>query len=189
LRPEAYNRDWERAIKAIRNRFQERFIRPIEAIRAKDRSSKRLAAGRGFAITALDCLILESLYGFERGWHTQSRETTIAFAELLEKKGQFRGDFSAGLAAKFGAAVRNGLLHDGETRGGWIIWKGEKGEPIVLPLGGNLYALNRDHFHAAVKAILDEYFAKLLSSTDPNGVELRRTFKDRVNELCRDSKP
>jgi hypothetical protein len=162
-------------------------MKPVDTILEKDQQEPGLPEGRGFAIVALDCLLLESLYGYERGKRTEARETGAAFADLLYKKSQFAGAFAQGRAAKFGAAVRNGLLHDGETRQGWLIWRGDY--PLVEDLGDGRLALYRDAFHKAVKACFKEYFDKLRSPSDPVGVELRKTFKARVSQLCKDSRP
>ena len=189
LRADSYNNDWQIAIEGIQSRFEERFIKPADAIRERDQNDSGFPEGRGFAIVALDCLLLESLYGYEKGNHTEARQTRGAFAELLEKKGQFANAFSKGLAGKFAAAVRNGLLHDGETRNGWLIWKGNQGDPITMDLRDGRLVLNRDPFHEAVKASVQEYFDRLRSPTDPSSVDLRIRFMARVNQLCDDSRP
>jgi hypothetical protein len=192
LNAETYNDDWETAIAAIEDRFNQRLITPVDAIQALDAmDSHAFPEGRGFAIVALDCLLLESLYRYEAGRRTRSSgETSAAFEALLSSKTQFAEAFAPeGRAASFSGAVRNGLLHDGETRGGWLIWRGRAGGALVQRRSDNRLVLNRDAFHAAVKESLAEYFAKLRRPRDPAAAKLRKALMDRIDALCTESEP
>lgn len=192
LHTETYDANWEAAIEGIEGRFNERFIKPADAIQKLDTNDTlAFPEGRGFAIVALDCLLLESLYGYETGERTRSSgATSAAFENVLTSKVQFVQAFAReGLAASFGRAVRNGLLHDGETRGGWIIWRGTVSGPLVQLQPDNRLVLYRDAFHAAVKASVAEYFAKLRRAHDSDGLKLRKAFMDRVDALCKESEP
>ncbi len=191
LDPQFYDQDWERAISGIEGRFTERFIKPADAIQQLDRGdSLQFPEGRGFAIVALDCLLLESLYGYEKGQRTKVSETNTAFKEMLTAKPQFANAFSpATVAESFVKAVRNGLLHDGETREGWIIWQRDVGGSLVEIRSNNMKILYRDGFHAAVKEAVAEYFRKLRSTSASESVALRGAFVRRVDTLCNESKP
>jgi hypothetical protein len=194
LSDESYGADWETAIAGIEGRFQERFIKPADNIQAMDRDTNEGPAfpeGRGFAIVALDCLLLESLYGYEMGKHTKGYgETKTAFTVLLGSRRQFAKAFvPEDRAALFAAAVRHGLLHDGETRHGWIIRQGRSNGPLVGRLSDDRLVLYRDPFHAAVKAYVAEYFEILRSSHDAERTKRRKAFRARVEELCKESKP
>lgn len=191
LHVDVYDEEWETAITAIEGRFRERFIRPADAIQEHDKTdASTLPEGRGFAIVAIDCLLLESLYGYEIGKRTQKRgETSAAFKDIFTTKPLFQTAFADGRAKTFGAAVRNGILHDGETRYGWIIWQGWEGGPLVEPRPDGRIVLYRDPFHTAVKAYLAEYFVALRIQADPKSASLRETFMKRVDDLCAKSKP
>jgi hypothetical protein len=187
-----YDQNWEEAISGIQGRFTERFIKPADAIRQLDQAdASGFPEGRGFAIVALDCLLLESLHGYKTGQRTKnSSATKAAFKTILTTYDQFAGAFtSEAVAETFARAVRNGLLHDGETRDGWIIWQGDIGGPIVEPRTDQTKVLYRDAFHAAVIAAVGEYFQKLRSTSSSDGPTLRRTFIQRVDKLCEDSRP
>jgi len=190
LHPERYDEKWKVAIDGIHARFNERFVKPADAIQEKDRDDpdQHYPEGRGFAIVALDCLLLESLYGYGQGKHTGERQTGKAFEHLLVNDVPFAGRFPKHLASSFAKAVRHGLLHDGETRHGWLIWQrpDDGGDAIVEDLGDGRFALYRDNFHAAVKSHLEEYFQKLRK---PGEVQLRSNFRTRVQQLCDESKP
>jgi hypothetical protein len=191
LHADHYDANWGIAIAGIEGRFRERFVKPANAIQALDESDRSVyAEGRGFAIVAIDCLLLEALYGYETGKRTDSTKTTgEMFAHLLTSKAQFGGAFDdPGRADMFARNIRNGILHDGETRHGWLVRQGSADGPIVWPDGERL-VLNRDAFHRAVKACLDDYFARLRQPDGPDSSELRAKFVERVVKLCDDSKP
>ncbi|MDE3111734.1 MAG: hypothetical protein KGK34_02205 [Chloroflexota bacterium] len=192
LDPEHPDDTWEIAIAGIEGRFRERFEKPADAIQDLDKKDSSLyAEGRGFSIVAIDCLLLEALHGYEQGKRTKdSKKTGKAFEKLLTSKTEFFGDvFKEGTRARtFGSAVRNGILHDGETRDGWLVRQGKPNGQVVTAQG-EWQVLNRDAFHTAVKKCLADYFARLRSADDPKHVELRRAFKDRVDVLCKESEP
>lgn len=191
LDPELPDDNWEIAIAGIEGRFRERFEKPADAIQDLDKKDSSLyAEGRGFSIVALDCLLLEALHGFEQGKRTKnSKKTGKAFEKLLTSKPQFGDAFKvAHRAETFAESVRNGILHDGETRYGWLVRQGKPDGPVVTGQG-EWHVLNRDAFHAALKKCLATYFAKLRASDDPKNVEFRQAFKDRVDVLCDESEP
>lgn len=189
LRSDDYDGDWARAITAFQRRFAERFIKPADAILEQDNDDKDIPEGRGFAVLALDCLLLESLYGYQRGRHTRAGATSEAFERVLLEE-PFRGAFEPeNRAARFGRAVRNSILHDGETRDGWIVWKSwSTSGPMVEPTNNGVTRVYRDVFHIGVKSYVDAYFVNLCGH-DVRGADLRENFKCRVNELCRESQP
>jgi hypothetical protein len=124
LDPDRYDRQWRRVIGRIRLRLRERFIDPADALIGRDKRFRRVAQGPGFAVLAIDCILIETLFGYERGAHTAVGGTGPAFTAFLTHTPGFVKDFGVGdRAAAFGPAVRNGVLHDGETRQGWTVWK------------------------------------------------------------------
>jgi hypothetical protein len=190
LRPERYDDGWERAIAAIEQRFTERFLDPAEAILRLDANDPRVfPEGRGFALLALDCLLIESLFGYRRGARTRMRETTEAFTAFLTDESHIGDDpHLAERVASFVRAVRNGLLHDGETREGWIVWKSHPNGTLFERLADGRIVLYRDTFHGAVTKRLAAYFAELRAS-GLDAAELRERFKQRVDQLCKESNP
>ena len=189
LRSDQYNEDWERVIAAFQRRFVERFIKPADVVLEQDKDEV-IPEGRGFAVLALDCLLLESLYGYQHGRHTRSSGATSEAFEKILLEEPFRKWFEPqDRASRFGRAVRNGILHDGETRDGWIVWKAWGDDPPMLkgePDGR--IRIYRDVFHTSVVRYVETYFAKLRDQS-ADGAELRENFKCRVNELCHESEP
>ncbi|SRR6266851_6043186 len=82
LDPGRFDQSWETVIAAVEERFNARFVRPADAIQNVDRAVRwRFPEGGGFAIVALDCLLLETLASFETG--RSSPETGKTFERLL----------------------------------------------------------------------------------------------------------
>ncbi len=190
LDPARYDEQWERAFRAIEQRFAARFIEPADALLALDEQDVTVfPTGRGFAVLALDCLLVEMLHGYCSGSHTEYGETAGAFEAFLSEEAMFGAD--PALAARipsFGRAVRNGLLHDGETREGWLIWKGRPDGPIARALSDGRAVVYRDAFHWAVRHRLSAYFTRLRGASEENAT-LRARFRDRVDQLCEESAP
>ena len=186
MRSDRYDEDWRRAIDAFQRRFTERFVRPVEAILERDTSG--IPEGRGFAVLALDCLLLESLYGYRKGRHTKWGSTSEALEKVLLEE-PFQKDFGRNdLAARFGRAVRNGILHDGETRDGWIVRKSYRSDAPIVEERDGMTWIYRNEFHRAVTAYITAYFDRLRHD-NAEATALRENFKCRVNELCDDSAP
>jgi hypothetical protein len=120
LNPQKYDAQWRRVLGQMAARFNERFVGPADALIRRDKRFRRVPTGPGFAVLALDCILIETLFGYERGARTELGETGGAFIAFLKTQTGFeKGD----RAASFARAVRNGVIHDGETRDGWTVWK------------------------------------------------------------------
>jgi hypothetical protein len=121
----------------------------------------------GFAIMALCCLLAETLQSFrcrtemphkpEARWsypngpciRVPQTTTADAFKEFLRRPA-FGGAFAdEPIATSFVNGVRNGILHEAETRN-WVIWRSEPEDQIVAKEGEG-YALNRSTFYRALK--------------------------------------
>jgi hypothetical protein len=178
---------WEEVIKAVELRLRKRFVEPGDAIIAHDEPQPKFPEGRGFAVVAIDCLLLETIYGLRLGRHTTLPESRPAFIDVLTQNRRFSSSFKdPGRADSYFTSVRNSVLHDGETRDGWVIWKSEPDDPIVYdPRDGRL-VLHRDALHAAMTRYLADYLGELrdIASRDP-----REKLRQRLNRLCDDSRP
>ena len=104
----------------LRGRFKERYfsLQPVPGI----------SYGPGFAMTALACLSIEATESFKWGWpdtRTEGRGKK-AFREFF--KGDLSGEAAVACATEtrcrpkcFYHGVRCGILHQGETTGGWKV--------------------------------------------------------------------
>lgn len=153
----------------------------------------------GFAIMALCCLLAETLQSFTfkqeahpkpggpcpypAGACIKAPGTTTADAlKAFLRRPAFKGAFAAEEVAKaFIRGIRNGILHEAETRA-WVIWRNEP-EDRVVAREGNRYALNRTEFYKCLK---DEFRSYLRELRDPKSTDLRLHFCKKMNDLIRE---
>jgi hypothetical protein len=190
---------WNCAIEVFGRRIRERFVACIDALMDADSeldvgvspgappdcSTLPDDAGThvvvpGFAIMALCCLLVETLQSF-RERTTGDASTTDQFKKYLRRPG-FDGAFEDDEVAKrFVQGVRNGILHEAETRG-WVIWRKEPTGRIVQPRGQG-FALNRTDFCQALKREFDNYLEEL---RDPGNTQLRDRFVEKMNDVAKE---
>src|ERR1017187_2456379 len=94
---------WDKAIDIVQDRIEGRFTRWIDPMLPKEFA--------GFAIIALDCLLLETLHGFLTGASTYQTRNVYKAMLMASPFG-----FDEALAVAFYDNVRCGILHDNETR-------------------------------------------------------------------------
>ncbi|PDS70446.1 hypothetical protein [Rhizobium sp. L43] len=63
--------EWLKAVDVLRDRIQGRFIKPAQTLIDVDKSNHQQTYG--FAILALDCLVLETIQGFREGMTNHTR--------------------------------------------------------------------------------------------------------------------
>ena len=141
--------DWLTAVDIAEDRIKGRFVKWIDEIADEWYS--------GFAALALDCLLIETLVAFQAGHRT--RDTETAYVSLLTGSKHFFLDEDT--ARSFYENVRNGILHDAETRRKWIIRKREPRNKIVEKDSQGNFMLNRTMFHNALKAELDDWVSRM----------------------------
>lgn len=112
--------DWLRAIEAFRLRIEERFLKPVRAILSFSRS--------GFAILALDSLLVETLQQSIQGVEETPQGSGAAYFKAFLKRPAFRGAFDDESAELFRTAIRNALFRPGAEPAGWLrVWAGHFG--------------------------------------------------------------
>ena len=172
---------WFRAIKIFETRIRRRFIEPVDVLIAHEIGQER--GTFGFAILAIDCLLVETLQGFregcikhhgkaEKGDRSRSEELIVTF--LGERMNSW---FDANAAVKFYKHCRCAIHHNGQTDGDFRVRC--RGELIVFD--GDRVTVNRTAFHDAIKRVFDAYLAEL---ADPANSGLRKNFRTKMNAIC-----
>jgi hypothetical protein len=160
--------DWDRAIDIVEDRIRGRWLDAADRL-VNERYS-------GFALLAIDCIVLESLWGFMNGKAVPRRREQQVYRDILTGP---RFAWTEALSEDFRQFVRNGVIHDAETRKGWLVSKAIP--PSVVPRlerdGG--YRLNRTKFHAALKATFADWISKLRAGD----ADLREKMRNRMNEI------
>lgn len=149
----------------------------------------------GFAIMALCSLLLETLQSFRDSKPGASKPNTSctyptgdcirpklsssrSIKEFLKRKA-FGDTFkNPRVAGSFVHGIRNGILHDAETRG-WVI-KRDKPKGRICERQGGQYVLNRTRFHRALQQEFKDYLEEL---RDFNKTELRKSFLEKMDNI------
>lgn len=131
-------------IEFLERRYEERFLQPIQTLK----TCKGNHTGYGFAIMALCSLLIESLQSYRYGLPTTYEaeyardlatftpppEYVIAKSEHRSGRQAFEDFFSSNAhktlfpgvdGVVFYTSIRNGLLHQAQTKQGWRIRTGE----------------------------------------------------------------
>ena len=107
----AENDDRQQLAQFVRDRFNERYFRPIESTPVKNK--------HGFTIMAVCCLVIETLESFHQGMADTKGKSKEMFDAFFKHDTPLKV-FSGG-KDWFYKNVRCGILHQGEARGGWRI--------------------------------------------------------------------
>jgi hypothetical protein len=182
---------WAEAIRVFERRMKERFFTCIDALikadtkpdspsSASSASSLRRTDAHcipGFSIMALCCLLIETMQAFREG---PSADTAGQFTKFL-KRPAFGGAFADDKIAEcFVKGIRNGILHEAETRK-WIIRRNRPaGQMVAAEQDG--YILNRCPFYEAVKQEFEGYLMEL---RDPSNRDSRKRFREQMNQICK----
>ncbi len=186
---------WCCAVEVFERRVKERFLSSIEALGEADsqldveippdapadcstlpNDDGRPAVVPGFAIMALCCLLIETLQSFR----LSSPQPFKKFLRLPSFQGAFDEDR---IVDDFSKGIRNGILHDAETRK-WVIWRSEPVNRILEPCSEGYYALNRTEFYRALKSEFEKYLQELRL---PVRKDLRKRFVKKMNRIVKRS--
>lgn len=166
----ATEKGWQKGVDIFVDRIQGRFLKFIDLI--KDEMFA------GFAVLALDCLLIETLQQFREGVQdTPAREGKQYFVRFLTETA-FNNFFDKDKAEKFYDQFRNGILHQAELKKDSRVLK--KGK--LVEAEGNGLIVNRDEFHDQLVKVFEEYVALLRSGSN---TDLREKFRKKMNYICR----
>lgn len=173
------NRNREAIAAFFTERFTERYVTPIESTPRKKKN--------GFTTMAVSCLLIETLESFWNGWPTTDRKSALAFCQFFARTTRFH--VLLGHVPDFYRHVRCGILHQGETTGGWTI---RRTGVLFDPSGPTI---NATKFHRELQKEICEYATSLRTKlgTVSNGeISARRcspyagaASDQRIKPVCR----
>ncbi|MDW8405320.1 hypothetical protein [Chloroflexus sp.] len=178
--------DWRKATEMFRKRLG-RFTEPVRALMGH--KEKKVNLYSGFAIIALDCLLIETLQSFREGRSNPegrrgrgSRQSTREmFVRFLTTRPRFK--FSDEEAEIFYDHFRNGILHQGEIKSSGRIKKETKSSRMIKPSEDDQSLIvYRNNFHRAVEEEIENYINELINGKDN---QIRKNFIKKMNEICR----
>lgn len=162
--------DWFRAIEAFRLRIEERFLKPVRAILSFSRS--------GFAILALDCLLVETLQQAIEGVQSTPRGAAAPYFKAFLNRPAFRGAFDDTSAELFRDAIRNGILHQAEVKGSSLVRR--DGPVVRVTPGGDGVIVNPVLFHCCLEGAFQDYIEELKQPGSP----LRKTLRQKMEFIA-----
>ena len=160
--------EWDIAVDIVEDRIKGRWLDAADQLINVPHS--------GFAILALDCIVLESLWGFMKGCAVPRRGEQQVYRDILT--GVHFG-WSDDQSDSFRELVRNGIIHDAETRSRWLVEKTVPRSIVPQVNKQGDYVLNRTMFHGALKAVFEDWIARLRAGD----VVSRGNMRNRMNQI------
>lgn len=173
--------DWKRAFQIFDARIRCRFFDPVDELIKCDQQRPRKTFG--FAILAIDFLVIETLQGFYDGTPNHNGKSKELFTKFLTRWDTFEkcvptsGDPKQ-LAEQVYRNYRCALHHSGATDGAFRV--GVSG-PVFAFKSGHEVKINRTLLHANLKC---EFAAYLRELRVQEGKELRCRFKRKMDAIC-----
>jgi hypothetical protein len=181
LDPENHNQnDRNTAVDILDDRITERFLKPARyLINAPLEGSQPTF---GFAILALDFLVIETIQGFRNGVPNHKGKSEKLIVGFLKKWNAFTQCVPPGTDVKEKAQRlyfdgRCALHHSGTTDS---LIVGVSGEMITFN-DDQTIRINRTKFH---EQLVEEFKRYLLELRNPDSVDLRQKFKRKMNSIC-----
>lgn len=168
---------WRDVINAMQRRIEERFLTPVKELARFDEEDE-LPYRPGFAILALDCLLIDTIQSFREGRVTTG-DVSPAHSFKTFLSSQRFAEFTKKDRGEFFQYVRNSILHNGETRKDWKIRidteRMLERDPVTTTR-----TINRQHFHRAI----DQEFQDLIAVLESGHAEARQQFLQRLDAMA-----
>jgi len=182
--------DWQKAIDIFEDRLRGRYFNYIDALIDFEYSVRDYHAG--FAITALDCLVVETLQQFYDGRDAsdgvgKSFERFLTSTSFGDEK-LFGKDTSNGsLADLFYDQIRCGILHQAEIKSDSRIVS--ESDADLITREGKGVVVNRRAFHNRLVREFEDYVKRLRKPTSDIDKELRVKFRQKMDYICKVKEP
>ncbi len=174
--------DWAIAIEILSKRIRGRYLDPINSLIEAEKHIPPVDRRFGFAVLAIDCLLVETLGAFLDGLEDTEDKSKATFCRFLTTRKRFSIDFNEATAKVFYKHFRCGILHQAETGKHSLIWSIG---PLVRLIGDSLI-VNRNEFHQRLTEEFSTYLAEL---ADPTEATLRKNFRKKMNFIARMTVP
>jgi hypothetical protein len=163
--------DWRKAVRMVEDRLNARFLDAVKLIDKQDFA--------GFAVLALDCLLIETLQQFREGADETPRRKGEQYFVGFLTTAPFSAYFSKANAAKFYDHFRCGILHQAEIKSSSKVRR--NGQLVAPTPDGNGLIINREQFHATLRKAFAAYLRALRNRGD--GL-LCQNFVKKMDFIC-----
>ena len=129
----------------------------------------------GFSMMAICCLLIETLEAFYRGWPDTKYKSEKAFLKFFTRDRSFIDFSTDDIPSIFYKNIRCGILHQGETTGGWTLTR-KSDWPL---LNKTKKIINVTKFMKTLSKSLKDYRDELLTAdwNDPIWTHARSKLK------------
>jgi len=179
--------NWQTAIDIFEDRLRGRYFKYIEVLLNFEYSIQDYHAG--FVITALDCLIIETLQQFYDGRDSSqgSEKSFERFLTTTSFQKNFGVDTSEGsLADLFYDQIRCGILHQAEVKTDSKI---VSSRARLIAREGKGVKVNRRKFHAQLLREFESYVKRLRKPKTKEDRGLREKFRQKMDYICKVKEP
>jgi hypothetical protein len=175
--------DWNTAVDIFEDRMNGRFFNQIKILENNNDGNSALFAG--FAIIALDCMLIETLEQFIKGRiRTGQGMDANAFYDFFQRSVKFAAFFDNMPKAKiFYQQIRCGLLHQAQTKKKSIIHIKNSSnllEWIDSTKHDDGISINRKLFHREIIEVFQDYCLQLRA---PKSMRLKANFRRKMNYI------
>lgn len=186
--------NWDDAYDFFEKRITTRYLNSIERI-----LNMRLFTGEGFAVVHLQCSLIETIESFFNGWiynhpkfikngeiaKWEDDQTELKNKHIFISFFRHREPFNNQIDGEdFYLNVRCGLLHETQTKNGWIIKTKHLNADIFYENIMTSKILYRNNFQMAIKKLLENYKEAIVGIIAPNKVVLRENFMAKIDRIC-----
>lgn len=169
--------DWDRAIAILEQRLRGRFAEVVDFLIAQEAKLAPQDRRFGFAVLAIDCLLVETLEAFRQGLTDTRGKSQDLSTNFLSQRPAFNQFFTKDLATRFYKEFRCGIAHNAQVFGTGRVWS----VGPLLTVDSNRITVNRTAFHEAVMKELARYLNEL---RDSKKTDLREKFRTKMDFIA-----
>lgn len=182
-----YSTDWEEGANIVRDRIYGRYLAQIETL--ENHLDDEIWEYSGFLIIAVDCMVIETLnqfyLGIEDTNQVYSRRNRESFRDFFNRSPFFKAHFDDDRSFIFYDHIRNGLLHQAQTKKDTLINFREP-EMVKQVNPTNIedgIIVNRSLFHEALVNEFNSYIEKLKTDETAHDT-LREKSICKMSTIC-----
>lgn len=182
---------WVKAVDIFRSRIESRYIMPVDCLIDIHRQQKEAAKHDrqmdhdrirpGFAILALDFIIIETIQGFRSGLLDHKGQSELLISNFLLESPEFPDVKSESFAHFIYKAFRCQITHKGQTDGEFLV--NDSGDSSINRRNYNSTSIDRNKFHKSVCLSFSRYCSELMEPSD-TGRDLRSKFLAKMDSIC-----
>ncbi len=182
LKANSPEQDWCKAIDIFQDRMYGRYFNAIDILLNETRRFPKEGIDFSFSAMALMCLLIETLHQFRFGLdQTEWRMHGDAFINFLTGSNHFSAHFGVREARQFYSHVRNGIIHQAQTKRNTQLTISSSKMVEVIPDGIRIDVIL---FYDVLKVEVQDYINRLHDRAEH---EIRDNFICKMNYIVRDT--